>query len=93
MLLRDAPRGGVGEAVLEKGDDVVDDVDVPRCVLHRPRRALHVHEAEVGGVMGDRLGHLGVAAQRGHVVDELGAELESSTRHDGLGRVDRDRCS
>ena len=36
--------------------------------------------------------HLGVAAQRGHVVDDRGAGGERAARHLGLGGVDRDRA-
>ena len=39
----------------------------------------------------DDLGHRGVAAERGDVVDELGAELERASRDLRLRRVDRER--
>ena len=67
--------------------DVRDDVVVDRIVLHRARLALHVHETEVTAGIGDDAGEVGVAAERGHVVDELDAELERSARDDGLGGV------
>ena len=59
--------------LLEERLDVADDIVVVRVVLHRPRAAEHVHQAAVGAAVGDDAGHLGVAPQRGHVVDEGGA--------------------
>ena len=50
-----------------------------------------MHQAEVRAGVGDDAGQLGVAAKRGHVVDELGAQLERPTRDLGLRRVDRHR--
>ena len=41
--------------------------------------------------LGDDARQLGVAAERGHVVDHLDAELERAARDGGLRRVDRDR--
>ena len=70
---------------------VGDDVVVDRVVLHRPRLALHVHEAEVAAGVGDDTRELRVAAQRGDVVHELDAELERAPRDRRLRGVDRDR--
>ena len=44
--------------------------------LHRPRLALHVHQAEVAARVRDNARELGIAAKRRDVVDELGAERE-----------------
>ena len=46
--------------------DLAHDVRVDRVVLHRPRRALHVHRHETGSVLGDRRQHrrIGGAAPR-----------------------------
>ena len=64
------------QPLLEEGGDLRDDVVVARVGLHRPRLALHVHQAEVRVRPGHDLGQRRVAAQRGDVVDELRAELE-----------------
>ena len=79
-----------GKPLFEKGGHLGDDVVVPRRSLHRPRLALHVHQAEVRAGVGDDAGQLGVAAQRRDVVHQLGAELERAPRDLGLGGVDRD---
>ena len=78
------------EPLLEERGDLRDDVVVARVDLHRPRLALHVHQAEVRVRLGDDLGQLRVAAQRGDVVDELRAELERPPRDLRLRGVDRD---
>ena len=79
------------DALLEEGQHIGDDVVVVRSGLHRPRLPLHVHETHVRASVRDHLGHLRVAAQRGDVVDELGAELERAPRDLRLRRVDRQR--
>ena len=70
--------------------DVRDDVVVAGLGLHRPRRAEHVHQADVDAALGHERRHVGVAAQRGDVVDVVGAGVERGRRDRGLGRVDRD---
>ena len=89
-LLRDPGRDGERQPLLEKGGDLRCDVVVARVGLHRPRLALHVHQAQVGASVGDHARELGVAAERRHVVDELGAERERTPRHLALRGVDRD---
>jgi hypothetical protein len=49
-----------------------------------------VHQAEVGLRGRNHSGQLRVAAERGDIVHELGAELERATGDLGLGGVDRD---
>ena len=88
-LARDAVRDRMLEALGEKRADVGDDVAVARIALHRARLAEHVHEADVAAALGDERRHPGVAAQRGHVVDERGAGVERSGRHRRLRGVDR----
>ena len=62
--------------------------------LHRPRLALHVHETDdTRHASATTSAMLRVAAKRGDVVDDLGAELQRAPRDDGLGGVDRDRES
>ena len=75
-LLADPRRDREREPLLEERLHLGDDVVVDRVGLHRARLAAHVHQAEVGARVGDHPGELRVAAQRRHVVDELGAELE-----------------
>ena len=75
-LLRDPRLDREREPLLEERRDLGGDIVVARVVLHRPRLALHVHQAEVAARVGDHAGELGVAAERGDVVDQLGAELE-----------------
>ena len=62
-----------GEPFVENPDDLGDNVLVMRVGLHRPRLALHVHQAKVGVVLGDDACELGVAAQGGDVVHQLGS--------------------
>ncbi len=84
-------RDGERQPLFEERPDVGHDVVVARIVLHRSRLAEHVHEAKVGTRLGDDLRQLRVAAQRRHVVHELGAERESAARDLGLRGVDRHR--
>ena len=79
------------QPLLEEGLDLRDDVVVARVGLHRPRLALHVHQAAVRARLGDDACELRIAAQRGDVVDQLRAELERLPRDLGLRGVDRDR--
>jgi hypothetical protein len=90
-LLGDARIDGEAEAFLQEGGDLLGHVVVRRVELHRPRLALHVHQAKIGAGGSDHAGQLGVAAECGHVVHELGAELGRPAGNLGLGRVDRDR--
>ena len=86
-LLRDPRRDGEGEPLRQKGRDLRNNVRVARLVLHRPRLALHVHEAEVGVAVGDHAGELGIPAERGHVVHELRPEGEVRISDGGLTRT------
>ena len=81
---------GEREPLLEEGGDLGRDVVVARILLHRPRLAQHVHQADVRARVGDDAGELGIGTERGHVVDDLGAERERTARHLRLRRVDRD---
>ena len=49
-----------------------------------------MHQAEIGARRRHDAGQLGISAERGHVVDELRAELDRTLRDRGLRRVDRD---
>ena len=60
-LLRNPLRDGEREALLEERRDLRGDVVVARVLLHRPRLALHVHEAEIRAGVGDHAGEVGVA--------------------------------
>ena len=71
-------------ALLEERLDVVHHVVVAGVVLHRARVAQHVHQAAVGAGAGHDAGHLGVAAQGGHVVDERRAGVERPRRDAAL---------
>ena len=90
LLLRNPLRDGERQPLLEECRHVCDDVVVARVELHRPRLALHVHQADVGVLVRHDAGELGVAAQRRDVVHELGAESERPPRNLGLRGVDRD---
>ena len=92
-LFADPLRNGERQPLVEKPDDVGDDVVVARVGLHRPRLALHVHQADVDAGLRDRAHQLGVAVQRGDVVDELDAELERPPGDAGLRGVDRERLA
>lgn len=84
------PRGHrEGEPLLEEGAHVGDDVVVLRVVLHRPRLAEHVHEAEVVAAVGDNARELRIGPERGDVVDHHGAERERPAGDLRLRRVDR----
>ena len=69
---------GERKALLEEGQHIGDDVVVMRSDLHRPRRALHVHETDERVSVSDDRGHVRVVAQGGDVVDEDGPQLESA---------------
>ena len=68
------------DALLQERLDLGDDVVVARVVLHRPRLAQHVHQAEVGAGPRDHGGHLRVATQGGDVVDERRARARARAR-------------
>ncbi len=86
----DAGRLGRPEAGGEEAVDLGDEVVVARRLLHRPGRALHVHEDDGGAGAGHDPGHLRVGAERARVVDDVGAGVERGAGHAGLRRVDRD---
>ena len=88
---RNACGHGGREPALEEGGHLRRDVVVPRVVLHRPRLAAHVHQADVRTGVGDDACELRIAAQGGHVVHELCAERDRAPCDLGLGRVDRER--
>ena len=90
-LLRDSLPDGEGEALLEERGHLGYHVVVVRIRLHRPRLALHVHEAEICAGAGDDARELRIAAERRDVVHQHDAELERAARDAGLRRVDRDR--
>ena len=64
----------------EERPDLVDDVVVARVVLHRPRRAEHVHQHDLAVALGAERRQLGVAAQRGDVVDDRRARRRAPPR-------------
>ncbi len=59
-------------------------------VLHRRRRALHVHEDGPRAGAGHDAGHGRVEAEGADVVDDVGPGVEGGPGHGGLGRVDGD---
>src|SRR5579862_2891159 len=76
-------------AVLEERRDLACNVVVTRIVLHRPRLTLHVHEADIGVVLGAHVCKLRIGAECRDVVHELGAERECAAPDLGLRSVDR----
>jgi hypothetical protein len=79
------------ESFLQERRHLRDDVLVARVVLHRPRLAEHVHEAEEGALLGYNRSELGVGAESGHVIDHDGAVLECVPGDFRFGGIDRDR--
>ena len=73
-----------------KAPDLGHDVVVAGVVLHRRRRALHVHEDVAGPGLGHERQHRRVAPSGGDVVDHGGAGLEGGGGHRGVGGVDAD---
>ena len=72
--------------------DLRDDVVVAGIVPASCAAPAHVHEHRYGARVGDDAGQLGIAAQRGHVVDELGAGARARARAtSAFDGVDRDR--
>ena len=90
-LLGDAGRDREPKPLLEEGGHLGSNVLVARVDLHGAWLALHVHQAEIGAALRHDLGQIGVAPQRGDVVDELDAELERAPGDLALRRVDRER--
>ena len=62
------------QPLLEERHHLRHDIVVSGLLLHRPRLAEHVHEAEVGVGVGHDVRHLRVTPQGGDVVHELGPE-------------------
>ena len=69
--------------------NVVDHVVVSRLVLHRPGRALHVHDHHPGRRFDAHLGHSRFP-QPADVVDDLRPGADGRSRHPRLRRIDRD---
>ena len=90
-LLGDAARDRERHPLFQERGDLLRDIVVARLLLHRPRLALHVHEAEIGARVRYDPGELRVAAKRRDVVDENRAALERRARDPGLRGVDRER--
>ena len=84
VLLRNPRLDREGQALLQEGLDLGDDVVVARVVLHRPRLAEHVQQTEVRAGLGDDSGQVRVTAERGHVVHHHCAQLERPPGHGGL---------
>ena len=89
-VLADAGLDREREPLLEERGHLAGHVVVARIGLHRPRLALHVHEAEVRVGGGGHVDELGVRPERSHVVDHLGPELERAAGDRRLRGVDRD---
>ena len=75
-------------AVVEVSGDLFDHVAIRRLILHGPGLTEHVHDDQPSLRRGGQGHHRGVPEST-HVVDDLGAGAESSTRHFGFHRVDR----
>ena len=90
-LLGDPRADGDLDPLGEERLHVVDHVVVGRGLLHRARRPLHVHQHHVAAALRADRRQLRVRAQRGHVVDDLGAGVERRLGDRGLRGVDRDR--
>jgi hypothetical protein len=71
------------------GVDFGHHVVIPRLVLHRLRRAPHVHGTDAGAALTGDVEHVGIALQAGHIIDDLGPvgdELQPMG-HGGIERV------
>ena len=88
--LGDARVHGDAQPLFQEAGHLRRDVLVGGVALHRPRLPLHVHQADISVGLGDDARQLGIPPQRGHVVDELGAEVERAPRDLRLRGVDRD---
>ena len=91
LVAHDALLERFGFPVAQELDDFANDVVVMRRGLHGARLALHVHQHKPGSRGGGHPGHLRIAAQRGHIVDDDGPRRQRGSRDLGLGRIDRDR--
>ena len=91
LLLAHALCDGERDALLQERRDLGRDVAVARIDLHRPRLALHVHQAEVGARVRDDGSQRRITPERGYVVHELHPELECASGDLRLRSVDRDR--
>ena len=69
------------EPLLEERLHVGYDVVVARIVLHRPRLAEHVHEAEADIGIGHDSRQLGIAPESGDVVHEHRPGRDRAARH------------
>ena len=71
--------------------DFRNDVGVGRVVLHRLRRALHVHRANAGRRIDGDLHHFRIAFQAGDVVDDFRAGLDRGAGNRRLAGIDGNR--
>ena len=80
---RDARRASMpaaAQAVQPRREVIVDvqrRIAVWRILLHGARLALHMHEDDRGAALGDDPQAVGIAGQRGHVVDDAGARIDA----------------
>ncbi len=89
-LLGDAGGDGRLGPLEEERLHIVDDVAVGRVRLHRARGPLHVHEDHPRPAPGADRGQLGIAAQRGDVIDDRSSRPEGRLGNRRLRGVDRD---
>ncbi len=85
------------DAVIERNLDsfaeeqrhFIDDVLIPRRLLHGLRRPLHVHEDHGGAGFRHEGSHERIASQRADVIDDGRTGLNGSTGDGSFGRIDR----
>ena len=89
----DPGSGERGQSRAQEIRDLDHDIVVLGALLHRQRRAAHVHQADAAGGM--RRDHVQGTRrlQGGNVVDDVGASASTAAMTSGLLGVDRDRAA
>ena len=76
---------------LQIGQNFPHHVAIDRVVLHRCRRALHVHGTHAGAALGGERQHGRVCGEPGHVVDDFSTSIDRRAGDRPFRSIDRDR--
>ncbi len=87
----DARRHRRADSFPEEACEFRQDIPVVRAELHRPGRALHVHQDEPRSASGGDVQHPAVKTSGADIVDDVGPLGQGGLGNFGLGRVHRDQ--
>ena len=80
---RDARFIDLSHPLFKKPPHAPDDIPIAGIHLHRPGHPFHVHQNHVAAPVGDQVRHLAVVPQRGDIVYDVGAFVQTCLGHSG----------